>query len=299
MESKKVSAIIPFYNGVEWLCEAVESVINQTYKNIEIVVVNDGSKEDMSPFLNKYGDRVIYEYQQNQGPAAARNRAMEIATGDYFAFLDSDDIWLPEKIELQLKLMDVTGAMWSHHGFKYFWPSGKEKKMMNSEDYGQIYGKFAYSIGIGTLCVIVDRKVFVEHPELKFPIEMKKGQDTWLWKHIAEFYPIALLDNVLGKVRMRGSNSSTRAILRFNLMANNYLKQKKNRTLPLIVRINGPIYLLYFKLFGKKENAIKEFIAKCFWIIPYVISRVGLMLWLNKHPRNKRYRLKVEDLKLV
>ncbi|MDY5738280.1 MAG: glycosyltransferase family A protein, partial [Candidatus Onthomorpha sp.] len=68
----KVSVIIPFYNGVDWLCEAVQSVLDQTYKNFEIIVVNDGSPEDVTKFLEKYGDKIIYHKQINQGPAAAR-----------------------------------------------------------------------------------------------------------------------------------------------------------------------------------------------------------------------------------
>src|SRR5690554_2836035 len=99
---KKVSVIIPFYNGVEWLCEAVQSVLDQTYKNFEIIVVNDGSPEDVSGLLSKYGNKIIYRYKENGCAATARNLAMEIATGEYLAFLDSDDLWLPAKTEKQI-----------------------------------------------------------------------------------------------------------------------------------------------------------------------------------------------------
>lgn len=296
MVNKKVSAIIPFYNGAEWLCESVQSVLDQSYKNIEIIVVNDGSPENVDYFLNKYSDKIIYHYQENLGPAAARNKAMELATGDIFAFLDSDDLWLPQKVELQLKLMEKTGAMWSHHGFKYFWPSGKEKIVNNHEDYGNIYGKIDFSIGIGTLCVMINRKIFEEHPDFIFPIEMRKAQDIWVWKHIAEFYPIALLDEVLGKVRMRGTNSNTRAILRFNLQATKYKQSKYEKSMPFVVRLSGKIYSFYSNIFGTKETPFKEFIAKCFWSIPFLLNRLGLKMWLNKNPRDHRYRLKAEEL---
>lgn len=73
--NKKVSVIIPFYNGVEWLSEAVQSVLNQTYNNIEIIVINDGSPENIDGFLKKFGDKIIYKYKENGGAATARNLA--------------------------------------------------------------------------------------------------------------------------------------------------------------------------------------------------------------------------------
>ena len=62
-----VSVIIPFYSGVEWLCEAVQSVLDQTYKNFEIIVVNDGSPEDVTAFLERYGDKIVYFKKENGG----------------------------------------------------------------------------------------------------------------------------------------------------------------------------------------------------------------------------------------
>ena len=108
---KKVSVIIPFYNGVNWLCEAVQSVLDQTYKNVEIIVVNDGSPENVQSFLDKYGTLVNYNYQENQGPAVARNLGMHLATGDYLAYLDSDDVWVPTKLEKQIGFMESNGFL--------------------------------------------------------------------------------------------------------------------------------------------------------------------------------------------
>lgn len=128
----KVSIIIPFYNNAEWLVEAVESALNQTYKNIEIIIVNDGSKEDMTSFLQKYQKHIIYQYQENKGAASARNHAMSLASGDYFAFLDSDDIWLPEKLEKQVSFMMKTEAMWSHTNYFYWSPESNSENLKNN-----------------------------------------------------------------------------------------------------------------------------------------------------------------------
>lgn len=287
MESKKVSAIIPFYNGVEWLCEAVESVINQTYKNIEIIVVNDGSKEDISPFLNKYGDRVIYEYQQNQGPAAARNRAMEIATGDYFAFLDSDDIWLPEKTELQISFMEERDIKWSHTG-AYFCYNNRKSIVRNFNDYGDILKKSYVSISIQTPCVVVNRLCLLEHPEIKFP-NLRKGQDTAFFRMLATYYNIGLLLTPLVKVRMHKNMSHLRAILRFNMRANNHKYLCADVNAPKCVKNINLIYCFYARLFGTTETPLKEFIAKCFWLFPYSIERICLYFAFRKTAQDEKY----------
>ena len=102
--SNLVSAIIPTYNNAAFLPEAIDSVISQTYPNIEIIIVNDGSTDNTNEVLRKYLDRIIYIEQENAGPASARNTGIHQARGEYIAFLDADDIWMPTKIEEQLKI---------------------------------------------------------------------------------------------------------------------------------------------------------------------------------------------------
>lgn len=110
-----VSVIIPAYNSAKYIGEAIESVFAQTYPVHEINVVDDGSTDDTAKIVQEHvraqehkstGAQVKYIYQNNKGPAAARNAGIRAATGDYIAFLDSDDIWLSEKIELQIKKFD-------------------------------------------------------------------------------------------------------------------------------------------------------------------------------------------------
>jgi len=100
-----VSVIIPTYNRAEYVCDAIESVLNQTYKNIEIIVVDDGSTDDTKEWIKKYlsSSKLKYIYQENRGVSSARNTGIKIAKGEYLAFLDSDDLFLPKKIELQVK----------------------------------------------------------------------------------------------------------------------------------------------------------------------------------------------------
>ncbi|MEM7770655.1 MAG: glycosyltransferase family A protein [Cyanobacteria bacterium P01_E01_bin.6] len=96
------SIIIPAYNGDRFLAHAIESVLSQTLQTFEIIVVNDGSTDETAHVLEPYGDRIRYIYQENQGVAAARNRGLELATGEYIVFLDQDDYWKPTKLEEQV-----------------------------------------------------------------------------------------------------------------------------------------------------------------------------------------------------
>jgi GT2 family glycosyltransferase len=105
-----VSAIIPTYNRAHVICEAVDSALGQTYSQIEVIVVDDGSKDDTLARLKQYGDRIRVVSQGNAGPAVARNRGIALSRGELIAFLDSDDIWLPTKIERQVKLLERAGG---------------------------------------------------------------------------------------------------------------------------------------------------------------------------------------------
>jgi glycosyltransferase involved in cell wall biosynthesis len=279
-----VSVVIPFYNRVDWLCEAVESVLNQTYDNFEIIVVNDGSTEKMDDFLYKYGDKIIYRYKENGGAATARNLAMEIATGDYIAFLDSDDIWLPEKTEKQITFMEESGAMWSHTGFYYWNPdTNKITIVNNSSDFGNIYQKYYISVRIATPSVIIRKQLLNELSDPIFPVEYIKGQDSNFYHRISLDFPIYLVKEPLVKVRLRGNNTNTLALVRFSLKSRQYLLLKENindysRVSPAI-RFVFMIYHFYRKIFGYYANSgppLKEFIAKFFWIIPFILERLYL-----------------------
>ncbi len=107
--SRTVSVIVPTYNRAHYLGEAIASILNQDIQGcqIEIIVVDDGSTDDTKEVLEKFGNSVRYIYQDNRGAGSARNRGIQEATGEWLAFLDSDDRWLPEKLTLQFKVMDA------------------------------------------------------------------------------------------------------------------------------------------------------------------------------------------------
>jgi len=104
-----VSAIIPTYNRAQVVGRAIESVQAQSYGPIEIIVVDDGSTDDTAIRLGSFGNAIRVVRQRNSGPAAARNAGVRASRGDIVSFLDSDDTWLPSKIETQMAVMEAAG----------------------------------------------------------------------------------------------------------------------------------------------------------------------------------------------
>lgn len=287
---KTISVIIPFYSHIDWLYEAIDSVLAQSYPIHEIIIVNDGSKEDMSDFLNKYGDRIKYIYQENAGPAAARNNGIRHATGDYIAFEDSDDVWLPDKLEKQIPFMESIGAKWCHTGFFYWWPkTGQQKKVNVSRDFGDVYLQRHISTQIATPAVVIERSVF-DDDRFFFPEGVRNGEDDQLYTKLAKRFPLGLVEQPLLKVRMRGTNSQSHAVERFNLRASNYKRWKNDKeALPFMVHFIYSFYRLYAVVFGKKTNRLKEFIGKCLWTIPYSLERLYVRYIFKHSQKDKRF----------
>ena len=96
----KVSVIIPTYQRSHLVGQAIESVLAQTYCDYEIIVVNDGSTDNTGEILAQYGDRIVAIHQENRGLPAARHAGIRVAQGQYIAFLDDDDLWEPQKLEV-------------------------------------------------------------------------------------------------------------------------------------------------------------------------------------------------------
>jgi glycosyltransferase involved in cell wall biosynthesis len=104
----RISVIIPVYNGERYLAAAIESALAQTRKPIEIIVVDDGSTDGSANVARRFVPSVKYDLQLHAGPGGARNRGVALAQGDYLAFLDADDLWVKEKLEVQMAAFDVS-----------------------------------------------------------------------------------------------------------------------------------------------------------------------------------------------
>jgi len=111
-----VTVAISTYNRASLVREALESVFAQTYSDYDVVVVDNGSTDDTREALRPFEDRIRYVQQENRGRAGGRNRAIELATGRFVAFLDSDDLWLPDKLERQVPLLEANARVGLVHG---------------------------------------------------------------------------------------------------------------------------------------------------------------------------------------
>lgn len=100
-----VSVIIPVYNGERYLGQAIESVLAQSQPPREIIIVDDGSTDGTAALVQSMGENIHYFHQSNHGPAAARNRGLELTHGEIIAFQDADDVWMPDRLALQLEML--------------------------------------------------------------------------------------------------------------------------------------------------------------------------------------------------
>ncbi|MEN5380486.1 glycosyltransferase family 2 protein [Sphingobacterium kitahiroshimense] len=283
----KVSVIIPFYSNFDWLEEAVDSVLNQSFGNYEIIVVNDGSPEDDNIFVEKYHDRINYFKTENRGPAHARNFGIEIAKGDYLAFLDSDDIWMPNKLEKQVKLMDGTDYIWSHTKYSLFDDvedrSKREYQEIENENFkGNVYPLCLTKLNIGTPCVMIRRDYLIKNPQIRFSENMRFGQDGFFWMLLAIGNHLGYLDDSLTLVRVRGTNAVQRARVHLYVRANLYSNLIKkieyffpNVKVGKIIKLTY-LYCFYMnflvdKLFGKGnyKDKYSEILAKVLYLPAY------------------------------
>ena len=123
-----VSVIIPTYNRAELVRETIDSALSQSYTDREIIVIDDGSTDDTEQRLQRYGKAITYIRQDNRGLNAARNRALDVATGEYIALLDSDDLWLDFKLQLETEILDAyPDAGFVFSDFFILKPDGRRK----------------------------------------------------------------------------------------------------------------------------------------------------------------------------
>ena len=142
-----ISIIIPNYNGVHFVAEALNSVFEQNYTNKEVIVVDDGSSDGSVELLKTYGSKIKLIETRNLGPAAARNAGLLVANGELIAFLDSDDIWLSNKLTLQLnKMLEVGADLIYCHGQEFGGSLGTNLKRIASYS-GNCYPYFKKNPG--------------------------------------------------------------------------------------------------------------------------------------------------------
>jgi len=288
----KISIIIPTYNYAQYICEAIESVLNQTYKDFEIIVVDDGSTDNTKEVIKPYLNKIKYIYQQNSGPSSARNRGIKEAKGEYIAFLDADDIWLPQKLELQIKFMEKekeVGLIFSDmilfnekgiikNSFlkqKLFFNKLPIKPLSSTEKviYDNVFNALLQENFIPTNTVIAKKECFNKvgfFDETLFSVE-----DRDMWLRIGLFYDIGFINFPLVLTRFHETNISANQ----ELALKSRLKVMKK-------------FLNYSNLPIKSKKIIKQTINKIYFDLGYLyftcekfsLSRIYFRKFLKKNP---------------
>lgn len=123
-----ISCIVPVYNGERYLKPTLDSILTQTYRSLEVIVVDDGSTDSTAHIVESYGAQIRYVYQPNAGPAAARNLGLGLVHGEYVAFLDADDLWVPHKLQVQLARFEARSELEiSLTHIRNFWSVGSNE----------------------------------------------------------------------------------------------------------------------------------------------------------------------------
>lgn len=206
-----VSIIMPSYNTASYIRETIQSVLDQTYQNWELIIVDDCSTDNTDEVIASIQDeRIRYlKNEKNSGAAVSRNRALREATGRWIAFLDSDDLWMPEKLERQVLFMKRNGYFFSYTNYEEMNEDGKKtgvcvsgpKKITKTGMYNYCWP--------GCLTVMYD----AEHVGLIQIADIKKNNDYAMWLQVSKKANCFLLDEYLALYRKgRAGSISTHSI---------------------------------------------------------------------------------------
>jgi glycosyltransferase involved in cell wall biosynthesis len=294
-----VTVIIPTYNRARFIAEAVESVLNQTYRKIETMVVDDGSTDNTREILKAYRGKIKYIYQQRSERSRARNTGFRHSSGRYIAFLDSDDQWLPTKIEKQVQLLNEkpnVGLVYTDvqfidaNGNPYVddicWDSPQRPVLY--EDL------MTHNVVTGTTSSVMVRRTCLDKVGL-FDESMNTCEDLDLYRRIARYYPFDRIDQPLVKFRIhQGStqNNATAMAKGWEMIIKKILRDTppefqyyKNEA---IIKNLSQIARLY-----KHEHRIDRFFFFCIkslfhrpnWILQCAFWRDLVRLSLKKTPQ--------------
>lgn len=209
-----ISVVIPNYNNSRFLIECLESVLTQTYKNIEIILVDDGSTDNSLQVLLSFQDRIELITTENRGPSAARNTGIMKAKGEFIAFLDSDDMWEPAKLKLQMEMMLGGDYDLIYCSGRDFFSTGVLGNLNRAQFSGNCYKYFKQypasdiiSLGCNTALLRVTR---LRDSGLFDESFIGAGEDWDFFRRYCRKAKVGFLPNVLVKHRKHENSIMTR-----------------------------------------------------------------------------------------
>jgi teichuronic acid biosynthesis glycosyltransferase TuaG len=213
MNSELVSIITPSYKSAKLIAQTIESVISQTYKNWEMLIVDDvspdNSNEIIEEYCKKYNRIKLIKLEKNGGPAVARNKAIEEAKGRYIAFLDADDLWYANKLEKQIEFMNKKNLALTYSSYDLMDEEGNDLGSFNTKSK-VTYSDLLKTNSIGCLTAIYDTKII---GKVLMP-DIIKRQDYGLWLKILKKtdYAKGILEPLAKYRIMKNSVSSNKFV---------------------------------------------------------------------------------------
>ncbi|MFK7871474.1 MAG: glycosyltransferase family 2 protein [Roseobacter sp.] len=253
-----VSVVIPTFNRAHFICDAVDSVLEQEFTNFEVIVVDDGSTDDTLERLAQISDpRLVVIPQDNTGRSNARNNALRRATGDYIAFLDSDDLFLPSKLSTQVDYLEAhpsvgmiyTGANCiNEHGQSI---EGQFEATVSGNIYKDV--AFFRPVTIALPTVMLRREILLEVGD--FDEAMERFEDTDMWRRVSKVTPVHGLPTPTCKIRTHSENhlenQDPQAILdALDYYAAKILKEDKIISSKEVKQRLGALYIYYSEAFA-------------------------------------------------
>lgn len=255
-----VSIILVTYNASKFIEAAINSVLNQTYKNIELIIIDDGSSDNTKDIVLKFvNEKVKYFYKVHTGNVGnLRNYALDIAVGEYVAFIDSDDIWVEKKIEVQLQKIEEYDIVCSNATI-----INESQGVVNKNYFKEINNDFiiklsdlVYKNFIITSSVLLKKKILLEKYKFESILGFR-GEDYKLWLELSEDYKIIFINKDLVLYRIHEDNLSFKSIdERIELLKNtisirkkywdNYNKKVRTNAILGCIPIYNEILYIYF-----------------------------------------------------
>lgn len=218
----KVSVIIPCYNGTKWVRDTIDSVLNQTYQEFELIIVDDDSTDNLEKIIENYSsdERIRYiQHKKNRGIPAARNTGIKASIGQYIAFLDQDDLWLKMKLEKQVEIFEQDkdrkiGLIFTNivcigsngKRIKAKWPNKSVLKELSKKTGKEILIELFRENFIATSSVVVRKKECFKKLGL-LNEDLYSGDDYEFWLRVAGNLKIKYVDESLTKKRMHKNNT--------------------------------------------------------------------------------------------
>ncbi len=177
-----ISVIIPAFNRVHRLKKAIESVFSQSFKDFELIIVDDGSEDGTADLISDFSGRLMYIKQQNKGPASARNAGIKASKGDFIAFLDSDDWWDREKLALQIEAMQKNPQYLISHTQETWYRNGEilNQKKRHKKFHGYIFDKCLPLCVVSMSTAMVQRQLFDAIGLFDEQLSCCEDYDFWL-----------------------------------------------------------------------------------------------------------------------